>query len=83
MAQVKAELAKPMDEDSPLADAVPFPPKYVVFFSQNVSNCILHRKLTDIAAELNAFRDARSCIQLSDKTLPSICCYTFHNASDK
>ena len=44
---------------------------------------IMYRKLTDIAAELNSFRDARACIQLSDKTLPSICCYTFHNASDK
>ena len=41
------------------------------------------KKLSDISAELNALRDARICVELGDERLPSICCYTFHNAADR
>jgi transcription initiation factor TFIID subunit 5 len=38
--------------------------------------------LADIVPELNELRDARARVKLSDTNLPSICCYTFHNAGD-
>ncbi|KAJ3341732.1 Transcription initiation factor TFIID subunit 5, partial [Kappamyces sp. JEL0680] len=64
--QVRAVLNAPRDDDGPALEDVPFPPK----------------KLSDITAELNALRDVRARVSLGDKTLPSICCYTFHNAAD-
>jgi transcription initiation factor TFIID subunit 5 len=65
--QVQGVLREELGSSSPLLDAVPFPAK----------------KLSDISAELNSLRDARVCVELGDERLPSICCYTFHNAADR
>jgi transcription initiation factor TFIID subunit 5 len=63
---VKALIDAPIDENSPDPEAVPFPPK----------------KLSDIQAEIELLRDIRHRLDCDDKTLPSICCYTFHNTHD-
>jgi transcription initiation factor TFIID subunit 5 len=65
--QVQKILSNPPTDDSPLPSDVPLPPK----------------KMADIDAEIEYLRDLRARIQLGDSTLPSICCYTFHNSYNK
>jgi transcription initiation factor TFIID subunit 5 len=64
---VRRILSQPPEEDAPLPTDVPLPPK----------------KMSDIESELSHLRDLRARVQLSDSSLPSICCYTFHNTDQK
>lgn len=38
---------------------------------------------TDIQAEIDSLRDLRHRVSLGSASLPSICCYTFHNTHDR
>ena len=40
------------------------------------------KKLSDITKEIEELREIRQRVELSSNTLPSICCYTFHNTCD-
>ncbi|KAJ3001004.1 Transcription initiation factor TFIID subunit 5 [Globomyces sp. JEL0801] len=63
---VQKILSSTADGDAPQPDGVPLPPK----------------NLTDLNSELATLRDIRERVNLSSTTLPSICCYTFHNTGD-
>ncbi|TPX63538.1 hypothetical protein SpCBS45565_g06517 [Spizellomyces sp. 'palustris'] len=39
------------------------------------------KKLIDVPAAIKSLKETRNRVQLSSTTLPSICCYTFHNSS--
>ncbi|KAL1915070.1 uncharacterized protein VTP21DRAFT_7775 [Calcarisporiella thermophila] len=53
--------------DAALKDDIPIPPF----------------KSSDIKAEIDALRDLRKRVSLGSGSLPSICCYTFHNTHDE
>ncbi|KAI8140498.1 WD40-repeat-containing domain protein [Fennellomyces sp. T-0311] len=52
--------------DGPAFGDIPFPPY----------------RGTDIEAELESLKDLRKRVSLGSASLPSICCYTFHNTHD-
>lgn len=51
---------------------------FTIGYSSRVSS-----RGTDIQAEIDSLKDLRKRISLGSASLPSICCYTFHNTHDE
>lgn len=54
-----------------------------IFYQDLVILTPFYSRGTDITAEIDSLKNLNHRIPLNESSLPSICCYTFHNTHDR